>query len=1127
MKRVLVLGALVSLMLTSWLLGQSSSGTFLGSVRDASGAVIPGATITIVNQDTGFRREAAVDGNGEFELPYVPLGNYTVQCKARGFKSVDRTGVNLQVDQKARIDFTLSVGDVTETITVEEAAPLVKTASSEFGEVVQKRAVQELPLNGRNYVQLVHLTAGVTTGQQGGNIEGAGAFVPRGTGSFNANGQRGQNNNFLVDGIDNNEAWINTTILQPSVEATNEFKVYTANAPAEFGRSSGGIVNVQIRSGTNEFHGSVYNYLRNSSLDARDFFQRRTATNTRRIPAFRQNQYGVTFGGPIQKNSWFIFGDYQGLRQGRGLNVLSIVPTVDQRSGNFGGTAIFDPLTTRLNPNFNAAQPSSAANPQYLRDAFPGNSIPAARIPRPSRLLAGLYPDPNVGANQFFFSPNRIQRDDAFNVRSDKVISSKNNLFVRMSRGYNFTDLPGAMPAPANPGFTMGRFAGGDTGQLADAADFQLTTWGGVLADTHVFKPNLVNEFRMGFSRFDLFAVPKDMDIPSARELGIPGVSEAVPPFSGGLPAIRPVGFAFLGANTPIPSISITNNYQINNNLTHILGRHSLKYGGQVIRRHLNFFESQDPARGFWNFNAEFTNNTLGAGGSPIASLLLGYPNQISRATLFGSFGLRAWEYAFFVQDDFKVNRRLTLNLGLRYELFLPLTEVGGRLANFNFDRANPAPNLIPALGGDKYAGRSQDLNNFAPRLGFAYDVTGKSRTVVRGSFGLHYVSVHYAGQGALGRNVPYMPIQNIIPGALFVGRNLTDGIPIPTFRPLNTAAEVQAAAAAGQVGTIQAVDRDTKFTYSPQWGLNVQHELRPGSLIDIGYVGTRGINLFSAYNMNQAQPGPGGIPARRPIQPISNIANINFLGYFGASTYHALQTKFTQQWKSGINMLAVYTWGKSIDDSISASSGQVNRVGGYQNIDDRRSARAPSTFDIAHRFVLSGGYELPFGKGKRFFSGAGEGMNRLVGGWQLTTITSLQTGFAFTPTMAASNLNNGGAYQLPNRTCNGSLGSSWTIQRYFDTSCFVAPAQFTYGNSGLNVLRGPGLSQVDFAVHKNVALWNETSRLQLRIEGFNVMNTANFRLPNFNIGVPAGGQITNTLTGFGRQIQVVAKIEF
>ncbi len=1106
---------------------QSSSGTFLGTVQDATGAVIPGATITIVNTDTGFRREATANPNGEFELPNAPLGNYTIQCKAKGFKSVERTGVNLQVDQKARIDFTLTVGDVAETITVDEAAPLVKTSSSEFGEVVQKRAVQELPLNGRNYVQLVHLTAGVTTGQQGGNIEGAGAFVPRGTGSFNANGQRGQNNNFMVDGIDNNEAWINTTILQPSVEATNEFKVYTANAPAEFGRSSGGIVNVQIRSGTNEFHGSVYNYLRNSALDARDFFQRRTAQNTRRIPAFRQNQYGVTFGGPIQKNKWFIFGDYQGLRQGRGLNVLSIVPTVDQRNGVFGTTNVFDPLTTRANPNFNASAPSSAANPQFLRDQFPGNTIPQARIPRPSRLLAGLYPDPNVGLNQFFFSPNRIQRDDAWNVRSDRVLSSSNNLFVRVSRGHNFTDLPGSMPAPANPGFTMGRFAGGDTAQLADAADFQLTTWGAAIADTHVFRPNLVNEFRLGFSRFDLFAVPKDMSIPSARELGIPGVSEAVPPFSGGLPAIRPVGFAFLGANTPIPSVSVTNNYQINNNLTHIVGRHSFKYGGQIIRRHLNFFESQDPARGFWNFNAEFTNNTLGQGGSPIASLLLGFPNQISRATLFGSFGLRAWEYAFFFQDDFKVNRRLTLNLGLRYEMFLPLTEVAGRMANFNFDRSNPAPNLIPALGADKYAGRRIDPNNFAPRVGFAYDVTGKSRTVLRGSFGLHYVSVHYAGQGSLGRNVPFMPIQNIIPGALFVGRNLTDGIPIPSLRPLNSAAEVQAAAAAGQVGTLQAVDHDTKFTYSPQWGLNIQHELRPGSLIDIGYVGTRGINLFSAYNMNQADPGPGSIPSRRPFQPISNIANVNFLGYFGASTYHALQTKFTQQWKSGINLLAVYTWGKSIDDSISASSGQVNRVGGYQNINDRRSHRAVSTFDIAHRFVLSGGYELPFGKGKRFFADAGSVANRFIGGWQLTTITTLQTGFAFTPTMAASNLNNAGAYQLPNRTCNGSLDGNWTIQRYFDTSCFVAPPQFTYGNSGLNILRGPGLSQVDFAVHKNIALWNEDSRLQLRVEGFNVLNTANFRLPNFNIGVPAGGQITNTLTGFGRQIQIVAKIEF
>ena len=401
--RTIILAACVS---ASTILAQSSSGTFLGTVRDSTGAIIPGATVSILNQETGFRREIVSNSAGEYELPYVPLGNYTVTCKSKGFKSVDRTGINLQVDQKAKLDFSLSVGEVNETITITEAPPLVKASSSEFGEVVQRRAVQDLPLNGRNYVQLVHLTAGVTTGQQGGNIEGAGAFVPRGTGSFNANGQRGQNNNFMVDGIDNNESWINSTILQPSVEATNEFKVYTANPPAEFGRASGGVVNVQTRSGTNEIHGSVYDYLRNSALDARDFFQRKTDASQRRIPAFRQNQYGVTFGAPLKKNNWFIFGDFQGLRQGRGLNVISTVPTAAQKAGNFGATNVFDPLTNRINP----------ATGQTVRDQFANNIIPASRIPRPSRLLTNLYPDPNVGTNQFFFTRRRCRQDIATDV---------------------------------------------------------------------------------------------------------------------------------------------------------------------------------------------------------------------------------------------------------------------------------------------------------------------------------------------------------------------------------------------------------------------------------------------------------------------------------------------------------------------------------------------------------------------------------------------------------------------------------------------------------------------------------------------------------------------------------------
>src|SRR5262249_7193593 len=279
-----------------------------------------------------------------------------------------------------------------------------------------------------------------------------------------------------------------------------------------------------------------------------------------------------------------------------------------------------------------------------------------------------------------------------------------------------------------------------------------------------------------------------------------------------------------------------------------IRGRHSIKTGWQTIRRHLNFFESQDPARGFFNFNAEFTNNTAGVGGSPIASLLLGYPTQITRATLFGTFGLRGWEHGVYFQDDSKVTRRLTLNLGLRYELFLPLTEVAGRLANFNFSAADPAVSLIPALGkSDKYAGRKVDPKDFAPRIGFAYSLTPSGRTVLRGSYGMHYVAVHYAGQGSLGRNVPFMPIQNFSPGSLFVGRNLTDGIPIPPPTPLDTAAKMQAAALAGSVGQVNAVDLNTKISRSLQWGMDVQHELGEGWMVDLGYVGVRGLNLFSA----------------------------------------------------------------------------------------------------------------------------------------------------------------------------------------------------------------------------------------------------------------------------------------
>jgi hypothetical protein len=392
----------------------------------------------------------------------------------------------------------------------------------------------------------------------------------------------------------------------------------------------------------------------------------------------------------------------------------------------------------------------------------------------------------------------------------------------------------------------------------------------------------------------------------------------------------------------------------------------------------------------------------------------------------------------------------------------------------------------------------------------------------------MNYVSVHYAGQGSLGRNVPFMPIQNFSPGSLFVGRNLTDGIPIPTATPLDTAAKMQAAALSGQVGQVNAVDLDTKNGRSLQWGTDIQHEFAQGLMLDVGYIGVRGLHLFSAYNLNQAQPGPGAVASRRPLQPINQIAVVNFYGFFAASTYHALQTKLQKTWRNGAGVMLAYTFGKSIDDAIAGSSGQVNRQSGYQDINNRRAARGPSTFDVANRLVVSGTYELPFGRGRRFGSGANGVVNGLIGGWQVNSIATFQSGLPFTPTMAASNLNNAGAYQLPNRVCNGALPSDQrSISRWFDTSCFVAPPAFTYGNSGLEILRGPGLSQVDLALMKNFPLWGERKRLQFRAEAFNIANHANFRLPNFNIGVPAGGTITNTLTGFGRQVQLVAKFEF
>jgi hypothetical protein len=694
-----------------------------------------------------------------------------------------------------------------------------------------------------------------------------------------------------------------------------------------------------------------------------------------------------------------------------------------------------------------------------------------------------------------------------------------------VSRGRDITSLPGALPAPGN-GVNVGPYAGADNTQSADSADFNLVTWGGVLSDTHVFRPNLVNEFRIGFSRFDLHALPKNMYINAAAAIGITGINDALPPYSGGLIGVRPTGYQYLGNITPIPSISQNTNYQLSENLTHIIGRHSMKYGFQVIRRHLNFFESQDPARGFFNFDSTFTNlPATGAGGNTIATLELGYPYQITRTALQGVFGLRAWEYSWYAQDDFKVSNRLTLNLGLRYELFPPVTEVEGRIANYNFSPTDPALSNIANVTGDKYAGRTIDPYNFAPRIGAAYSVTPSGRTVLRASYGIHYVSVHYAGQGAIGRNPPFMPTQAFVPGSLFVGRNVADGLPVPVPTPLDTAAKLNAAG-----GSIYAVQLNTHTPRAQQWNFDIEHQIAGGLLIDIGYVGTHGSHLFSTYNLNMPVPGPTPLPARRPIQPLNNLPTINYFGFFGDSNYQGLQTKVVKRLTRGLEFLATYTWAKSLDDAIAGSSGQKGRPNvssQYQDINNIRSARGLSSFDLAHRFVFSGYYTLPFGRD-------GSGLTkRILGGWQLNTIVTLQTGPPFTPTLASNGLNNGN-FQLPNRIGNGALPDNQrTIQQWFNTSinpadpnrAFSVPAPYVFGNSGYNVLRGPGLQTVDLAVHKNIPL-TERVKLQLRGEGFNIFNQANFALPNFNLGIRAGGSIASTITT-SRQIQVVAKVEF
>jgi hypothetical protein len=1068
------------------LFAQQDTGVIAGTVLDPGGSVVPGVSVKVINTGTNLAVSLTTDQNGVFTSPPLKIGSYRVEAEAPGFKKLVEDGIELRVQDRLEIDLRLVVGAVNETVEVTAIAPLLQTSTSSVGQVVETKTIVDVPLNGRNFLQLVTLSPG--------------AFVPQklNTAYFNPvgyaenfvviNGNRAMQNTFLLDGVNNNTTDNSVPAVYPPPDAIAEFKVQTNAMPAEFGRAAGGVINATIKSGTNEFHGDLYEFLRNDILDANDFFNSGNAK-----PELRQHQFGGVLGGPIKRDKAFFFTDYQGTRLRKGRSDVVTVPTPAQRSGNFNGTTIvYDPDTSMSN---------GAGN--FTRTPFPGDIIPANRISPVAQKVIALYPlprIPNSAVNNFVGHSVLDSNTDQFDVRGDYQISAKDNVFGRVSAAFNDNINPGSLETVAS-------------GSLRYPTNGSLPTRGVALGYTHVFSPTLVNELRGGFARLAWFGDVQDTKNHGAEVLGIPGVPNTNQTF--GLPAFNITGLEFLGDQTLLPVKRGQNVFHYLDNLSWTHGRHTFKMGGDYRRTQFNINQPGGP-RGSFTFDGVFTRLpvTPTGTGSGVADLLLGYADS---ATLSNSvtIGVRIHAWSGFFQDDWKVNSKLTLNVGLRYENITPPWEVRNRQLTFDY-RTNQVVFAKDGSWRDKaFTDRKNDC--FAPRIGFAYSLTPK--TVIRGGYGIFWA---FEDNGTFNPAFNY-PFRF---SAVYPSDQITTASAIRLDTGFPPTALTQFVPANQALGTR---DGNLRPAYIQQWNYTMQRDIS-SIVLSVSYVGNKGTHLARLVQRNQPVPGPGNINSRRPVP---GYGNINAVESSGNSIYHALLVSAEKRFTSGFSFLLSYSYSKAIEDSGSPALDSTP-AGSDQPQDPRnlRLDRGLSPHDVRNRFVYSYVYELPFGRHKRMLSNAPRAVDLLLGGWQLNGVTTLQSGRHFTFGASFDVSNTGTSNARADELRNPDLPKSQrTLQRFFDTSAIALPAPYTYGNAGRNTGDGPGQVNFDTSFFKNIVL-SESKRsfrpqtLQFRSEFFNIFNTPQFDIPNRLAGTPQFGTITGVVNS-QRQIQFSLKLLF
>jgi hypothetical protein len=1040
-----------------------ATGTITGLVTDSSGAAVPGASVKIVEETTNFERSLTTDNVGNYVATRLLPGKYRVEVSPAGFQPQSKIGLVLSIDQTMRVDFVALPGEQKQVITVVgRAEQLVESSTSSLGEVVEESLIKDLPLNQRDFRQLIGLTAGTQPAPLGG-------FAAN---TFNINGTRGEGNAFLVDGLDVSSYSSGDTIrVVPSLEALGEFKIITNNFSAEYGRSFGGVVSVHVKSGSNAFHGSLFEFVRNREFDARNFFDR-----TKGKYVF--NQYGGSVGGPVIKNRLFFFFDYQATRIRRANTIQATLPTMSMRAGDFSGLpVIYDPVTSPRVP-------------------FPNNRIPRERFDRPSALMFSLLPEPNQpGPINYLRQVGVINNPTDADIRLDYQLSTTNRFaFVHTIRNGDSETLP-----------IFARLSGHT---ITSKSRIEPRSYS--LNYTRIIGAHGVNELIMGLKR-DHFFGPKTEGMQYEPEAGVRFLNSSPDDlFTTGFPFYNMAGFQGFGGPAGGPFVQVHNIPQLTDNFSWTRGRHFLKTGFSYRGRQFNLAQSVWP-RGNYAFSTLPTSlNT--AGGHPVASALLGYPSNVTRDNQ-SPWGERIKEYGFYFQDDFKVNKRLTLNLGLRYDIFMPATEAANRVANFDLTTKTM---ILANENGRSKSLLNVDKTDISPRVGFAYLLTQDGKTVIRGGFGLGYVPLLNAGVGTANtRLTTQQPFKvNFSQAGLNISTaqlRVSDGLPLPIPSAQNPS---------GDVIFAQASD---PTPYAEQWNLDIQRALPGGLLADIAYAGSHSVHLTGQANLNQARPGPDAPGPRSLITPSLNI--IQGLTNRQNANYHAFQAKLQRRFSSGFSLLANYTFSKSMDDGSYVISSSSSSNAYPQDSLNWRAERGPSDFDFTHRFTASYIYELPVGKGKPLGSSMHPVLDAVAGGWQVNGITTLQSGQVFTPVVTNQRTNAGPSGDIrPNRTRSGEFTDSQQNRlQWFDKSAFEVPI-FAFGNSGRNFLRGPRLVNFDLSAFKDFRI-KERFTFQFRTELFNIFNHTNFSNPNRSVDTPQGATITTARDP--RQIQFGLKLLF